>query len=67
MRFGWPSYVQNLIFLALQIMVVHKEFFQLLHELLAQLLDVANVCIAVVGFLDRNDPVIAIAFSSYPQ
>ncbi len=55
-------HVQNSIFLALQIVIVHKKFFQLLHELLAELFDMADMGITVIRFLDGNDSVVALAF-----
>ena len=61
-RFGRTLHVQNSIFLALQIVIVHKKFFQLFDELLTEFFDVVDMGITVVRLLDGDDPIVALTF-----
>ncbi len=57
-------HIENPILLSLDVVIVHKKFLQLLHKLLAQLLDMVDMSIAVIGFLDGDDPIVA--FTLFP-
>ena len=55
-------HVNDFVFLALQFVIVHEKFFQLLHEFLAEFFDMADVGITVIGFLNGDDSVVTLAF-----
>ena len=65
-RLTGTLHIENVVFLARQLVVIDEELFQFLHELLAQVADVLDVGVAVVFFLDADDPIVALAFLFLP-
>jgi hypothetical protein len=65
--FGRAFYIENSILLTQMPVIVDEEFFQLPHEFLAQVPDMLYVGVAVILFLDADDPIVALlVFFSYP-
>jgi len=65
--FGGTFYFENSILLPQMPVIVDKELFQLLNEFLAQVADVLYVGVAVIFFLDADNPIVALlVFFSCP-
>src|SRR4029077_19683249 len=58
--FGGAFHIENSILLTQMPVIVDEELFQLLHEFLAKVADVLYVGVAVIFFLNADDPIVAL-------
>jgi len=60
-RLSGSLQIENPVFLALKVVVVHEEFFQFLDEFLTEFLHMPHVRITVIGFFDGDYAVVSLA------
>ena len=58
MRFAWSAYIENLVLLARQLVIVDEERFKFLDEWFTKLVDMFHGGVTVVVLFDRHNPIV---------
>ena len=58
MRFARTSHVEDAVFVAAELVIVHKEFFKFFYKLFAEIIYILNVSVTVIFLLDRDHSVV---------